>query len=289
MFGKNEKVGKAYFKDISNDELLVTSRFYTLQGEGPFRGRPAYFIRLAKCNLNCSFCDTYFDSGDPMTFDELLADASKDIVGYDPEDMNLSHAATLNFPYEAVLVLSGGEPSLQKNIRRFINKASKFFTNTQIESNGVLLANVPDDTVYVVSPKCLEKDGIAIKYLKPNQEVLQRADCLKFVMSAPEDKYSPYSEIPEWAFEWKRITGNEIFVSPMNIYNREPQKSKMLRASGSNLSMDERSKVDEVVSFWELGLLNMEVNQRNHEYTAKYALINGLTFNMQQHLFASMA
>ncbi|MDI1351528.1 MAG: hypothetical protein PSV35_01985 [bacterium] len=47
MFGTNEIVGKSYFKGAKSDELLVTSRFFTLQGEGPFRGHPAYFIRLA--------------------------------------------------------------------------------------------------------------------------------------------------------------------------------------------------------------------------------------------------
>lgn len=55
MFGMNEIVGLKYFKNALPNTLTVTSRFYTLQGEGPFRGFPAYFIRLAKCNLACSF------------------------------------------------------------------------------------------------------------------------------------------------------------------------------------------------------------------------------------------
>lgn len=32
--------------------------FYSLQGEGPAVGRPAIFIRLSECNLNCKGCDT---------------------------------------------------------------------------------------------------------------------------------------------------------------------------------------------------------------------------------------
>ena len=59
MFGLNEKVGKSYFKD-AGDKLFVTSIFYTIQGEGPMRGRPALFVRLAKCNLGCSWCDAFF-------------------------------------------------------------------------------------------------------------------------------------------------------------------------------------------------------------------------------------
>ena len=71
MFGKNEIVGQKYFKDAAEDQLFVTSIFYTLQGEGPYRGEPAVFVRLAKCNLACSFCDTYFDGGDWLSFNQL--------------------------------------------------------------------------------------------------------------------------------------------------------------------------------------------------------------------------
>jgi 7-carboxy-7-deazaguanine synthase len=31
--------------------------FYTIQGEGHFQGRAAYFIRLAGCDVGCHWCD----------------------------------------------------------------------------------------------------------------------------------------------------------------------------------------------------------------------------------------
>ena len=80
MFGMNEIVGLKYFRDAPPNTLTVTSRFYTLQGEGPFRGFPAYFVRLAKCNLACSFCDTYFDSGTVMSYDQILEDCDRGIA-----------------------------------------------------------------------------------------------------------------------------------------------------------------------------------------------------------------
>jgi glucan biosynthesis protein len=75
----------------------------------------------------------------------------------------------------------------------------------------------------------------------------------------------------------------------MNIYNSEPMKSKQLRASSNQISLEERSTVDEIVSFWEPGLLNMAENQKNHEYAAKYCAQHGLTMNLQIHLYASLA
>lgn len=63
MFGKNQIYGQSKFKDLAQDELSVTSIFTSIQGEGPLQGQPSVFLRLAYCNLNCSFC---FPSGDKI-------------------------------------------------------------------------------------------------------------------------------------------------------------------------------------------------------------------------------
>jgi len=62
-----------------------------------------------------------------------------------------------------------------------------------------------------------------------------------------------------------------------------------LRAEKNQISLEERSTVDEVISFWTPGLLNMTENQKNHEYAAKYCTRHGMTLNLQIHLLASMA
>ena len=309
MFGKNQIVGQSYFKDAAADQLFVTSRFITLQGEGPYRGQPAFFIRLAKCNLACNFCDTFFDDGDWMTFDQIDQTIDETITEY--FNGNVPEYATWgqleSVPVEVfrsgagyiteiqllpskrkmVLVITGGEPMLQKNLGRFLERMNQQFENTQIESNGTIVQTIPDSTTLVVSPKCAEKNGISTKYLTPRSEMLARADCLKFVMSADEN--SPYSEIPEWAIDWKKSTNKMVFVSPMNIYNVEPQRSKQLRSEKNDIDIKERSKIDEVISFWTPGLLNMERNQQNHEYVAKYCIRHGLTLNIQIHLLCSLA
>lgn len=298
MFGMNEIVGKKYFKDAPQDSLLVTSRFYTIQGEGVFRGYPAYFVRLAKCNLACSFCDTYFDSGEWQTFDQIFADADKQIAAfYQKRGMEVPEWAVNRneTPRRVVLVITGGEPTLQSNLTAFLEQANELFYHTQIESNGTDPIDMPEKTTVVCSPKCLEKkkDGIdvAVRYLEPKREMLERADCLKFVMCAPEQgRFTPYSEVPQWAHEWAAKTGKPIFVSPMNVYLQEPQKAKNLRAQkqSNDITIEERSSIDEVISFWEPGLLDMEKNRRNHEYTADYAMRHGFILNLQIHLFASL-
>lgn len=290
MFGKNEIVGKKFFKGQADNTLMVTSRFYTIQGEGPFRGEPAVFVRLAKCNLACSFCDTYFDSGDVLTFDEVFAQCDEEIEKfYASRNMAVPDWAK-GTNRRIVLIVTGGEPSIQPNLEAFLAEANKIYARTQIESNGINPVDLSPQTTYVVSPKCNEKDGVATKYFRPNKETLERADCLKFVVSAPEsERFSPYSEVPDWAHEWAKETGKPVFVSPMNVYRKEPEKAKTLRSEKTDIDITERSSVDEVISFWEMGLLDMQANQRNHEYAAEYAMKYGFILNLQIHLYASLA
>jgi organic radical activating enzyme len=39
------------------DPLPVMEQFYTLQGEGAWSGAPAWFLRLAGCDVGCHWCD----------------------------------------------------------------------------------------------------------------------------------------------------------------------------------------------------------------------------------------
>ncbi len=287
MFGTNSIVGKKFFKDAPADSLFVTSMFFTLQGEGPYAGQAALFIRLAKCNLACSFCDTFFDDGDWMTFSEIKLKADETIRKYwYDKGQEVPSWIYANNMTNVVLVMTGGEPLLQDNIGPFLEWASSVFENTQIESNGTPDTQVPECTVLVCSPKCGEKDGKPTKYLKPSKTILERADCLKFVMSA--DPESPYHTIPDWAFEWAETKG-DIYCSPMNVYNTFPQKIKLLRAEKGTITMAERSTVDEVIDFWEEGVLNKEENEKNHKYTASFCMDHGFKLNLQMHLYAGLA
>lgn len=291
MFGTNEIIGKKYFKDAPTDSLFVTSMFFTLQGEGPYAGQPALFIRLAKCNLDCSFCDTFFDDGDWLTFDEIeskMYAAINDHWSKQGKSTPPWAANGLNNYPGVVLVMTGGEPLLQDNISSFMAQQLAHFKAVQVESNGIPVTDVPKGVTLVCSPKCMEKEGRAVKYFAPSKTILDRADCLKFVMSSNPD--SPYHTVPEWAFEWKRNNPDkEVYCSPMNVYNSFPQKIKLLRAEKGTITMAERSTVDEVISFWEPGLLDLKANQANHEHTGQFCIDNGFKLNLQMHLYASLA
>ena len=78
---------------MKRKEMLVNEIFYSLQGEGLNMGRASIFIRLSKCNLSCSFCDTEYESGTEMSLEELR-----------------DHIA--QWPCRRI-IWTGGEPTLQ--------------------------------------------------------------------------------------------------------------------------------------------------------------------------------
>lgn len=118
--------------------------FYTIQGEGPYIGVPAYFIRLAGCNLQCPLCDTdYTSQRKRMSIHEIM-DHIVEMQRITPCGLT---------------VITGGEPTRQ-NITHLITKFIKGDMIVQIESNGVL--GIPEDLIphimsgalaWVVSPK----------------------------------------------------------------------------------------------------------------------------------------
>lgn len=102
--------------------LEVHSIFNTIQGEGPFAGRQAIFVRLAGCNLQCPLCDTdYTSRRDEMTATEILARVS----------------ALCNNRRPMLVVITGGEPFRQDLHTLFCVLAEAGYT-VQVETNGTL-------------------------------------------------------------------------------------------------------------------------------------------------------
>lgn len=119
MFKKNMQPVE---KQVNNPfSLEVHSIFYTIQGEGPFSGMPAVFVRLAGCNLQCPGCDTDYTSGRKKLHpNEILETVDAVAMGR-----------------TRLIVLTGGEPFRQK-IDSFLLTAKLHNYSVQVETNGVI-------------------------------------------------------------------------------------------------------------------------------------------------------
>lgn len=117
-------------------DLELTEIFYTIQGEGPFAGTPAVFIRLAGCNLQCHWCDTEYPTNFSLSVDQIVGEVAK-------------------FREDGLVVITGGEPFRQPIIP-LIRKLPLHGYKVQIETNGTVPIkpeNVYGFATLVVSPK----------------------------------------------------------------------------------------------------------------------------------------
>jgi 7-carboxy-7-deazaguanine synthase len=129
--------------------------FYSIQGEGVNSGRPAVFLRLALCNLACTWCDTKY------TWDWDNFDRREQITIMHFEDIE---GQILKYPCE-YLVVTGGEPMIQQSqlIPLLGRLKSKGFL-IEIETNGTIVPR-QDLTSLVdhwsVSPKLANSGNVA--------------------------------------------------------------------------------------------------------------------------------
>lgn len=132
MFGKNPLRGHVV-RSESGHVLSLIGFFYTLQGEGPYAGVPAVFVRLAGCNLACYFCDTEFEKG-------AVAVSTADLVRSVVECANANQAK--------LVVVTGGEPLRQPLVPLLAGLTSAGL-GVQIETSGSIDWH-PDDALAVL-------------------------------------------------------------------------------------------------------------------------------------------
>ena len=126
----------------SKNQLLIHSIFYTIQGEGPFSGYPAIFVRLAGCNLQCPGCDTEYTQGASLLHISEIIEKIKLLT------IDSNHN-------EPLIVITGGEP-FRQDIAMFVNTMHLMGHLVQVETNGTLPPSIGllyDSVKIVCSPK----------------------------------------------------------------------------------------------------------------------------------------
>jgi len=164
-----------------NQQLPVMEHFYTIQGEGFYQGRAAYFVRLGGCDVGCVWCDvkeSWDESKHPLkSIDEIIQpiiDAKAKLA-----------------------VITGGEPLLH-NLDALTQALHDNHIQTNIETSGSSPLSGSWDWI-CVSPK---------KFKAPLDEVVAQADELKVVIFNKSDF--------DWAEQYaaKCKPGCKLFLQP---------------------------------------------------------------------------
>lgn len=171
-----------------NPSFRIVEIFESLQGEGYNTGMPAVFVRLGKCNLACSWCDTDYLKFEMMSLNMILC--------------RLKNCTARN------VIITGGEPTIQPHLDILLNalKAEGFYLC--METNG-LNAVPPQIDFVATSPKAC----YAEKY---ETSCIERADEVRIVVDGDVTAFCGRME--------QKIQARHYYLSPceqngsMNIY-----------------------------------------------------------------------
>ncbi len=158
----------------------VVEIFDSIEGEGKRTGRPATFIRLAGCNLRCSYCDTLyalFGEKEECKFTEMSIDE------------------ILSRPMKRCVTITGGEPLIACGIAELANELLMAGHEINIETNGAVdimpfmqdLQIHEEDALFFTIDYKLPSSGECDKMLLSNFESLMPQDVVKFVVGTDED------------------------------------------------------------------------------------------------------
>lgn len=200
MLGNNPVEKSEITGDGERLRVVDGAPFYTIQGEGPFAGDAAVFLRLHGCPLRCFFCDTDFSNiQDPYVSTMWLVYRIQEMV---PSWCKL-------------LVITGGEP-VRQNLSLIIREMVFHGWTVQVETAGILWQDCLKDTVIVCSPKTA--------IIQP--KIHDIAHAFKYVIQAgevdPEDGL-PLTNTQQENGKPHRLArprpGAPVYLSPMDLYD----------------------------------------------------------------------
>lgn len=161
--------------------LPVMEHFYTLQGEGLYQGKAAYFIRLGGCDVGCVWCDV------KESWDASLH----------PQRSLAELVALVTATPAPIAVITGGEPLLH-DLGGLTAALHASGIRTHIETSGSSPLSGHWDWI-TLSPK---------KFKAPLTEVVTQADELKVVVFHKSDF--------AWAEQWAALVkpGCRLYLQP---------------------------------------------------------------------------
>jgi 7-carboxy-7-deazaguanine synthase len=119
--------------------MLICEIFYSLQGEGTYIGAPSIFIRTSGCTQKCCWCDTpytsWWNEGNKVSIDEIYKTC-------------INHSG-----YVKHIVITGGEPMIQKDLPELVNLLKKNKHFVTIETNGTIFNPDVKPDLFSISPK----------------------------------------------------------------------------------------------------------------------------------------
>jgi 7-carboxy-7-deazaguanine synthase len=195
--------------------MQIIEIYRSIQGESSFAGVPCIFVRLAACNLRCTWCDSEytFTGGKKMSAEEV-----------EQEVLRLAHSGLVEF--------TGGEPMLQeRELLPLIDRLLARGYTLLLETSGERpLEGVPPAVHKIVDVKC-PGSGEGGTFRLSNLAAITTADEVKFVLADRADYEFARDFVRQHGLEQK--AGGVLF-SPVFLKNPSRERDT------SNCQLDPR-------------------------------------------------
>ncbi len=188
--------------------MRISEIYASVQGETQYAGLPCAFVRTTGCDLRCGYCDTAyaFYGGHEKSVGEVV-----------------EAVAALGTP---LVLLTGGEPLLQKEIGLLARRLLDLGLKVMIETSGAhALDALPPEVIRIVDIKT-PGSGEADRMRWDVLDGLRPRDAAKFVVCSESDY--------EWARDIISTKGladrTEVLLSPSHgVVDPKELVSWMLR------------------------------------------------------------
>lgn len=189
--------------------LEICEIFYSLQGESNYKGMPCIFVRLARCNLRCSYCDTQYSyaPGNRLSFEKIISEIA------------LYPAKVVEF--------TGGEPLWQEDTPQLMQILLDMGYKVLMESNGAMyIDEIPHEVIKILDVKC-PGSGEAGSFQRANLSLMAAWDELKFVLTGFHD----YRYAVDFITQYK-LEGRVIHFSPVTTMLPAEQLAEWMLRDG---------------------------------------------------------
>lgn len=227
--------------------MFISEIYPCMQGEGKLIGTPSILIRTSGCNLRCQWgetkCDTPFTSWNPtgenMTVDEVVTKT------------HMIRSNSSNVLHH--IIISGGEPTIQKDLAQLVVKLKRDGFHITIETNGTGDIWGPVDLLSI-SPKLKSSTPVGSDWEKRHEETRINLGKLAHALDGHYEAYLKFvitdgSELPEitsilkglWDQFNVSVKGSQIYLMPegytkAEIQKRQQQVLELAQHNGFNYS-----------------------------------------------------
>ncbi len=216
----------------NRQDMIISEIFHSLQGEGITTGKPAIFVRLGMCNLQCNFCDTTYTwkKGEEDYSDEanerVMEAVSKILEGY---------------PHTKILVWTGGEPMMQqRDIVAAIDYLNLRFAERklehEVETNGTIVAEAAFEkriNRFNCSPKTTMSGNNAYSVQLKNFE----KTTYKYVVAGEDDCQEALKEIDRQKLPRERCLFMVLGTTAKEMEERGPMIAEICKKEGVALCL----------------------------------------------------